>query len=420
MRKIVRCSIGVGLALLLPIPLFAQEQCENRWRPLEASSGQFADIPALEQLAREFSESGSVRLRLLTALLDAERNAEAVAVAQSLAADGYSFGAGAAAMLAGYGATPEWRTANSANGEPIAASVSVAQVPEMALLVESAWHHPETFELFATSVVSQGLFVRRNEEGWQQIALANSGSLTGMAFDRASGTLWIAAGVTQVTPDPANAFRGLIAIDPLSRRELRRVTGGADGSPSDLVVGAEGVVYASDPVSGAIYRTSHGNEMLETVLPPGTLRSPQGIVELADGRLIVSDYRYGLALVDQQSGCIVQVTTDLPLLLDGIDGLWLHDQMLIAVQNGTRPMRIMAFTLSLDATTIIGARVLEQSHPDWTEPLGGSLEGGGLLYVANGQWERFEPGGALVEEASPEPTQIRWISLAGNVATQTP
>jgi hypothetical protein len=82
MRKIVRCSIGVGLALLLPIPLFAQEQCENRWRPLEASSGQTADIPALEQLARDFPDSGSVRLRLLTALLDAERNAEAVRTGQ--------------------------------------------------------------------------------------------------------------------------------------------------------------------------------------------------------------------------------------------------------------------------------------------------------------------------------------------------
>jgi hypothetical protein len=232
--------------------------------------------------------------------------------------------------------------------------------------------------------------------------------------------LWVASGWTQVMGEPDNAFRGLIAIDPVSGRELRRVSGGADVSPSDLVVGADGTVYASDPVSGAITRAAGTSDELEMVVPPGTLRSPQGIVELGDGRLVVADYRYGLALVDPLSGCVARVTTDLSVLLDGIDGLWWHDKTLIAVQNGTRPMRIMAFTLSDDETTITAARVLEQAHPDWTEPLGGSLEEGGLLYVANGQWARFEPGGALVEGAQPEPTQVRWLSLEAIQTEESP
>ena len=94
-----------------------------------------------------------------------------------------------------------------------------------------------------------------------------------------------------------------------------------------------------------------------------------------------------------------------------MDGLWLHKGELVAVQNGTSPMRIIALRLSGDGTRIIGHRVLEQAHPEWTEPLGGSIAGDALYYVATGQWDRYDKG-ALRDGADAIPTVIRRLPLA--------
>jgi hypothetical protein len=90
--------------------------------------------------------------------------------------------------------------------------------------------------------------------------------------------------------------------------------------------------------------------------------------------------------------------------------LWLYGNQLIAVQNGTSPMRISAFRLSDDGTRITGHRVLEQAHPDWTEPLGSSIADGALYYVATGQWDRYDKG-VLREGMTAQPTVIRRLPL---------
>jgi hypothetical protein len=55
--------------------------------------------------------------------------------------------------------------------------------------------------------------------------------------------------------------------------------------------------------------------------------------------------------------------------------------------------------------------VLEQAHPEWTEPLGGSIAVGKLYYVATGQWDRYDKG-ALREGMDAISTVIRRLPLA--------
>src|SRR5205085_2779191 len=91
--------------------------------------------------------------------------------------------------------------------------------------------------------------------------------------------------------------RGLIAVDLATLRRVRRLAAPADGTPADIAVAADGTVYASDPNSGAIYRARATDTALTVLVPPGRLRSPQGLVPSADGRrLYVADAqweRYG-------------------------------------------------------------------------------------------------------------------------------
>lgn len=52
----------------------------------------------------------------------------------------------------------------------------------------------------------------------------------------------------------------------------------------------------------------------------------------------------------------------------GIDGLYRHDGRLIAIQNGIRPHRVVAFTLSDDGLAITGNRTLASKLPEFDEP----------------------------------------------------
>ena len=168
-------------------------------------------------------------------------------------------------------------------------------------------------------------------------------------------------------------------------------------------------------MGGGIYKSESIGDGFEVLVPPGILRSPQGIAPSADGsRLYVSDYRYGLAIIDTETGAVSRLAADEPMLLDGIDGLWLHEGELIAVQNGLSPMRIVALTLSEDGNRITAMRVLERANPEWTEPLGGDIFNGALYYIGNGSWDLYDDGGALKEGAQLRPTQIRRLELAEN------
>jgi hypothetical protein len=172
------------------------------------------------------------------------------------------------------------------------------------------------------------------------------------------------------------------------------------------------MVYASDPQQGGVYSAGTTARQLAELIAPGTFRSPQGLATSADNtKLYVSDYRYGIAVIDLETREVSRLASNIPVILDGVDGLWRFGNELIAVQNGTSPMRISAFELSKDGMRVIGHRILEQAHSEWTEPLSGSIDGDALIYIGNGQWDRYFEG-ELKPGMEALPTEIRRLPLA--------
>jgi hypothetical protein len=102
-------------------------------------------------------------------------------------------------------------------------------------------------------------------------------------------------------------------------------------------------------------------------------------------------------------------------MLEGIDGLVRSGRELIAIQNGTRPVRIIAIGLDLDGLRVGDIRVIEQVGEGWGEPTLGALVNGGLAYVADAQWERYGPGGVLTDGGAARPTAIRLTSLQQDI-----
>ena len=84
LRKFV-AAITLGLAA----PALAGEGRE--WRPVDEATGQIRDMEGLEQLARDFPDSGTVRLRMLQPLLAAGEVEKVMGVLEWLYERGYVF-----------------------------------------------------------------------------------------------------------------------------------------------------------------------------------------------------------------------------------------------------------------------------------------------------------------------------------------
>ena len=381
--------------------------------PARPASEPMWPTPTLEPdaLVASFPDSASVQRRQLSAAHDARDAAAVRAGLERLAAMGYAPSQDTLNTLAVYLPEAEMtalRQRFGSNAARVQASRQLETIPNSHRLVEGIAWDARTARLFAATVVGRALLVRE-ARGWRAIDGLEAGSLFGLAVDNRRRLLWAASGVVEQTPNPEGAFRGLIALDLNSLRPVRRLAVPGEGSPADIAVAADGSVYASDPNTGAIYRAGPADSALAILVQPGILRSPQGLVPTPDGRLYVSDYGYGLAVVRLADGSVTRLESDARTMLDGIDGLYPWRGGLIAIQNGTNPRRILWLTLSPDGDRIAGVRVLESNHPDWGEPTLGVVRRGDFLYVADAQWERYGEGGAVQGTWPVRATAIRLL-----------
>ena len=408
-----------AVMLAFAIPATAQES--QPWRAVDAETGTIRDAQGLRQLAEDFPDSSSVRLRLLNAQLgegDVEGLLESL---RWLKQRGYVFSETARAQipeLVGEEHANAARALLLTEAEPIEASEVVATAPAEAGLVEGIFVIEGSpaegdYSMIVTSVTGNSTHVHEPGAGWIEVKVPGANDLSGIVGEPDDSMGWVASSNIDESDDPEPLFSGLMGLRGSFENPI--LVPAPDGVVlSDITIGADFTAYASDPLNGGIYRKPRGGTQVEVLFEPGTFRSPQGLAVSDDGaHLYVSDYRYGLARIALASGTVERIASDVPVILDGVDGLWLHEGKLVAVQNGTSPIRISAFTLSGDGSRIIAARTLEQAHPGWTEPLGGSVAGGALYYIATGQWDRYVKGEPAAEKP-PIPTEIRRLPLGSS------
>ncbi|UIP05674.1 hypothetical protein LY632_08095 [Erythrobacter sp. SDW2] len=413
-----------ALALLLTTCLAAPASAGElippieEWQFVTEETGQLATVEELQALAERYPDSASVYRRLLGAQLEAG-DPEAVDTALTLVERGYAFSdAGADAIAAAIGdeETKElFLAVNEVSKERVGSSTLVANVPADAMLVEGVAVDPVNGRLMVSTVVSRKLFRPDDGGAWEAIEIENAGSLSAMVPDPDRGLIWIASGEFDETPgDPA--YAAALGFDPATGRVARTLYANGFVPLGDIAVGDDGRVFAANPVAGEIhYADPDSEEGFRALVGAGVFRSPQGMVKVPEqNRLIVSDYSYGLAMLDWDSGKLWRIGNATGEWLDGIDALLRYGNSLIAVQNGLQPKRIVKLDMTEDWLAVTKATVLEAASPDWTEPVGATIDRDRLLYVATGQWDVFGEGGAVREGNQPKPTDIRAIDLSGN------
>jgi hypothetical protein len=224
----------------------------------------------------------------------------------------------------------------------------------------------------------------------------------GLALDAGRGRLWatIAAGAESDSFALADSGRtALLGYEVRSGQRLQRIE--LPRTPErqvlgDLTLASDGSVYLSESLGGALYRLPPGTRELELLVPPGTFRSPQGLVLAADGkRLYVADYSRGFAAVDLATHSVTWLSKPYTLSSGGCDGLYRDGDRLIAIQNGTSPHRVLELQLDASGSSITRWRVLEQASKGLGEPNHGVLVGRDLYLLGNSGWERVGDDGRL-------------------------
>lgn len=224
-----------------------------------------------------------------------------------------------------------------------------------------------------------------------------------MRFDSDGGLWFASAAVPQfLGAVEAEGRSGLFRYD-LEKEEIshRALLPAADEPQvlGDLVIAPNGLIYATDSLTGVLYRFDPDSTSFERLVDRGVFGSPQGLaLNSTATHLYVADYIGGLYRVTLADAEVEKVRIQANVTDYGIDGLYRHGADLVAIQNGVQPNRVVALTLGEGGLSIVAGRTVAANLPEFDEPTLGFVSGDDFFFVANSHWNRFDADNKLPDE----------------------
>ena len=407
----VRRGALVACALLTAVASAA----EPRWVELNRDARQAAsagDYPKLRTTLAELAQlmPGNARIAYNTTAAAAHLGdiPSAFAGLDALCNMGLVFDLASDADFDSLHGTPRYDAAlqcMTRNGQPVTHAQPWRALDEQDLLPEDITYDPTSQRLFVSSIRKNKII----DSNGRLFANTDLPALA-LAVDDKHRTLWATIGWLPQCDSCAASDSGktaLLAFDIDSQRMTRRMDSPAAGLLGDMTIGSAGDLFVSDSQSGAVFRLAPDASQLERIDPPGEFASPQQPALSADETtLYVADYTRGIAAITLATRSLVWLQPDADIALSGIDGLKVHDSSFIAVQNGTRPPRIVRMSLDLKQY-----EVLEANWPGLGEPTHGTIVGTRYLFVANTGWPEYADDGRKRPGSAPVLSSIYEIEL---------
>jgi sugar lactone lactonase YvrE len=150
----------------------------------------------------------------------------------------------------------------------------------------------------------------------------------------------------------------------------------------------DGDAVVTGAASGALLRMAAAGGEASVLLPPGSLVGANGLCVSGDGKaLYVSQYTVGIQRVDLATLAVTPATQRTDFTTCGVDGLYWHQDSLLAIQNYMGLDRVVRFRF---ADGEIGeAEVLVARQPIFVDPTTGCILDGEFFFIANSKVEPF-------------------------------
>jgi sugar lactone lactonase YvrE len=291
------------------------------------------------------------------------------------------------------------------NKKAVTHSSPAFALAERDLLPEDIAYDPPTRRFFVSSV-RRSKIITVNGPDFAQAEW----SVLALRVDARRRTLWAAEGWLPHCERCSKADKdrtALLAFDLDSGALKQRIESPVKGLLGDMTISRMGDIFVSEGIYGAVLRLRPGAAALERIDTPGEFPSPQTPALSADEKtLYVPDYVRGIASIDLASGQVKWLKPSPDIALSGIDGLYVHRDSFLAVQNGTAPPRIVRFSLDLRKQ-----RVLEAAWQGLGEPTHGTMVGDTFYFLANSGWGEYDNDGKKKPGSGPVESSIRKIDL---------
>ena len=215
------------------------------------------------------------------------------------------------------------------------------------------------------------------------------GSVSAMVPTADGEHLWLAVNdlAQHLGHDPADVSPPTLVKINLDGEVLRRVSlpqAEQPGQLADIEVATDGTVYAVDQRHAAIYRAAIDAEQAELIGSAPRLTSLRAVTLVDDERkLIVADYSLGLIAMDLSTMQPSMLAASENLNLGGIESLAASGQVLMAVQSGFSPERILRLELDEAFNVVARGVVQAKAHPEFMYPMRGQIHAEQFIFVAN-------------------------------------
>src|SRR5882762_1912798 len=211
-------------------------------------------------------------------------------------------------------------------------------------------------------------------------------SIFGIKVDAKKNLVWACSSPTQEMKDYDSAARSAVFKFELSSGKLlekiQRPKWDKDGVFGDLILNKKGEVFVSDSQTNTIFTMNEKTHQLEPYFTSADFWNIQGL-SFSDNEkfLFISDYVKGIYRLELKTNILTEVKCNLDVSLKGIDGLVYDDHALIAIQNGTNPLRVTRYILNADQDQVIKFEIIDRKHPAFNEPKLGVVAGKMFYYI---------------------------------------
>jgi sugar lactone lactonase YvrE len=179
---------------------------------------------------------------------------------------------------------------------------------------------------------------------------------------------------------------------------------------NDLVVLPGGNVLLTDTVAHKVYRFDTKTNRFTNVKLSRALLMPNGITLAQDPDIVYVADQLGVIRLDLSTGQSAEVDPGLHSTLAGADGLYWHNDRLIAVQNGIGTPRIAAFQLSSNGLHVTKTTVLEYRSRFTVLPTTGAIKGDDFYFIENSQLDNLN-GDRVLDVTKLEPVRIAKVRI---------